>query len=162
VSHSPALNGISVRILPPATLLAVLLLLSACSFEEEKAPVSVLDRSDLFTQVMLEGYNERDYLKFSRHFDSSLKGDLPEPAFFAFRDTMIKLLGRFVAKEVDHVEQDGSYRVVYYRMRFEHETGSLFKVVLQPYWDDHLISGFEFAGGQPASSDPPDDVSGSP
>lgn len=76
------------------------LLLSACSPSEEDTsarPASVLDRADAFTQTMLEGYNEGDYLKFSQHFDSRLKRDLSEPVFRAMRDSMIVMLGSYQA-----------------------------------------------------------------
>ena len=134
---------------PPVRVgfLVLALFVSACSpAEDEKRSVSVLDRADVFAQTVLEGYNEGDYAKFSRHFGSPLKRQLSERVFHTLRDSMIVLVGRYQLKRVDRVEKDGDFQVVYYRVRFDNESGSLVKIVLQPYWDDYLISGIEFAG----------------
>jgi hypothetical protein len=111
-----------------ACMLLVLPLAMGCPVQVEEPPYT-----SSITEDILIGMNENDYAKFSKHFDSPMRGALPEAAFKQPDDTIIILpeikgvIGDYVpgSKEFWRAEEKGGYTVVRYKTQFTGETAEV-------------------------------------
>ena len=129
-----------------ALLGGCLLLLAGCSGSQVITGAErdqVLAYAEAKTDNLLAGFNANDYAMFSRDFDDQMLKALTASAFAQTRNQIVPKLGRYVSRQVDHVEETGGFIVVFYNAKFEHADGVTVRVVFDTD-AKHQISGLWF------------------
>ena len=128
-------------------LAGVLLLLAGCAASAQVITGAerdqVLAYAEAKTDNVMAGFNADDYATFSRDFDDQMLKALTPTAFQQTRTQVVGKLGRYVSRQVDHVEQTGNFIVVFYNAKFEQADGVTVRVVFDTD-AKHLVSGLWF------------------
>jgi hypothetical protein len=132
-------------------LLSVLILIVAaagCSAAVQVTPVvgadrdTVLSYSESKTDNLMAAFNADDYTTFSRDFDDAMKQSI-NTATFPNLKQKVAVIGKYITRQVDRVEETGSYVAVVYNAKFENEDPVTLRVVFM-LAEPHSISGLFF------------------
>lgn len=110
---------------------------------KEKIDVAqVREYADPITENILLAMNERNYTKFSEHFDQTMKNALPEAVFKETNSVIKSKIGDYVSKEFWKVESKDQLTIVYYNARSTQEPENVIvKVVFQEIEAEMKVSG---------------------
>jgi Protein of unknown function (DUF3887) len=128
-----------------AAAVATLTLSAAACGEgaEVEAPVTAevsLDEARAIAAEVLAAFNDGDYAAFSRRWSDSLRQQIPEPAFQAFRANALARYGKFV-RFIDPRGVGAQHgAIVRYTFRCEFERGPLALNLGFPLDGDRLVA----------------------
>lgn len=134
-------------ILTIVLILVVSFMATSCLGETEitgKEREQILVYANPVADNLLEGFNEKNYEKFSKDFDEQMKNAMTESAFLQTRQTIVGKIGLYISKKLSRVLKQDSYIFVIYSADFEKESGVEVKVAFSKYDGKNLVSGLWF------------------
>jgi precorrin-2 methylase len=135
------------KIVVKATGVALLVIagmtaISACASQGQVDVSQVRSYADPITENILMAINTGDYVKYSEHFDDTMKSALPEATFQQANAIIKAKIGEYVSKEFWKIETQNQYTIVYYKARFTQESGDVtVQVVFHEVSGQNLVSG---------------------
>ncbi len=110
--------------------------------KEEIDVAQVREYADPITENILLAMNEKNYTKFSEHFDQTMKNALPEAVFKETNAVIRSKTGDYVSKEFWKVESKDQFMIVYYNAKSTQEPEKVIvKVVFQKIESEMKVSG---------------------
>ena len=127
-------------------LLILLVTLAGCGKNSANSnnQQEVLSYADPITNNLLAGFNQNDYVMFSRDFDEQMKNALTQPVFEQTRKQITSKIGTYQSRSLTTIQQQGPNTVVIYNGTFEQESGVVITVAFQNFGDKELVSGLWF------------------
>lgn len=110
---------------------------------EEEAE-NILAVANPIVDVILEGYNENDYEKYTQNFDETTLIHLPPEAFQEAQDFMHQTIGKYLSREVERVIEDDVNIVVLYQGIFEKDENVTIRVVFAQGEEGYKVTGLIF------------------
>jgi hypothetical protein len=124
-------------------LIFTIIALSGCGGGSKVDVEKVREYSDPITEEMLSALNEGDYVKFSKHFDETMKGKFTQDAFNECKEQFKAKIGDYKSKEYYGIDTKDKYTIVLYRCKYTNEPkDALVRVVFSTSDDKHYVSGF--------------------
>jgi hypothetical protein len=122
--------------------IAGITVISACASQGQVDVSQVRSYADPITENILMAINTGDYVKYSEHFDDTMKSALPEAVFQQTNAIIKAKIGEYVSKEFWKIETQNQYTIVYYKARFTQESGDVtVQVVFHEVSGQNLVSG---------------------
>lgn len=128
-------------------LLSLLLFILYCSKESEitgEEKEKIVQNTEPLVARILEGFNEDNYLIFSKPFDERMKKGLKEEMFHKTRADIFSKIGLYISKRSPKVFSKAPFITVIYKADFEKEKDVNVRVIFQKYNKKYLVSGLWF------------------
>lgn len=77
--------------------------------------------ADPIADNLLMSMNTSDYVQYTRDFDTTFKGNLPQVAFETINSRRIETVGKYISKEYWQMSQKTEKVIVAYRAKFGQE-----------------------------------------
>lgn len=114
---------------------ALLLLLASCGIASQTLTGAEREQVLVFaepkTDNLLNSLNNNDYALFRRDLNSQLLDLIPADEFALNYQNLGTRVGKYISREVDHVERGGEYITVLYRAKFEKEENVTVRVIFE-------------------------------
>jgi hypothetical protein len=135
-----------------------LLTLAACGIASQTLTGTerdqVLAYAEPKTDNLLNSLNNNDYASFKRDLNSQLTDLIPADEFVLNYQNLGTRVGKYISREIDHVERGGDYITVLYRAKFEKEDNVTVRVIYEVA-GDHRVAGLWFDSPKIRSQVPP-------
>jgi hypothetical protein len=115
---------------------------TGCNSDGELTIEDIREFADPIAESMLLASNTGDYVKYSAHFDDTMKAAVSEYAFSTTNTLTKAKIGDYVSKEFSSSATELSNIIVYYDATYSMTTEPVeVKIVFKPVEDDWYVVG---------------------